>query len=174
MIYFFTPQTSSYIVIERGIIDIWYVIKRKKEKIKSDIWKGQVSQYDGSEWLASTIGSQDGLAQWVGTMGRYDSLAQRVDMMAQQVDMMAWRVDMMAWRVGMMAQRAVSLGPTQLAPLGHAGQPAIVIWSFWLDLVFRCARPRAKMGGSANWIPLLLSCVRILNCYLINKSCLKN
>ena len=65
-------------------------------------------------------------------MGRYDGLAQRVDTMAQKVDMMAWRVDMMARRVGMMAQRVVSLGPTQLAPLGHASQPAIVIWSCWL------------------------------------------
>ena len=106
MIYFFTPQTSSYIVIERGIIDIWYVIKRKKEKIKSDIWKGQVGLHDGLVWLASTLGSQDGLAQWVGmtdwhngsvwwtgTTGRHDGTTSRHDGMTSWHDGTTSRYD---------------------------------------------------------------------------------
>ena len=106
MIYFFTPQTSSYIVIERGIIDIWYVIKRKKEKIKSDIWKGQVGLHDGLVWLASTLGSQDGLAQWVGmtdwhngsvwwtgTAGRHDGTTSRHDGMTSWHDGTTSRYD---------------------------------------------------------------------------------
>ena len=31
---FFTPQTSCYIVVERGIIDVWHLIKSKKWKVK--------------------------------------------------------------------------------------------------------------------------------------------
>ena len=50
---------SQYIDVEKSIIDIWYVIKRKKEKkVKNYIWKGQVGQHDGSIWQSGTMARQ--------------------------------------------------------------------------------------------------------------------
>ena len=60
---------------------------------------------------------------------------------------------------GIVGWRAISLSPAQLAHLGLASPSCYSIWSCQPDPTFLRAKPRAKMGGPAQWTPLRLAMI---------------